>query len=475
MTVNSILERPASILKEALRSRLKKHLRIYRVIQARYEFLQWTRSLRRAIGSQCKFWLDRTWPRMRHHLARVYRTQFGNICFIGVTGSCGKTTTKELIGAILAGRYRGRISNQLHNGPEYVAKTIFTIFPWHRFCVHELGSAEPGRLAKTLEIFRPRVGVVTHVGYDHYTNFRSLEATAAEKGTLVAFLPQDGTAVLNADDSRVLAMRERTRATVITYGLSQEAMMRGEEASCAWPQRLSLTAVYGGERAHLQTQLLGEHWVSSVLAALATGIALGIPLQEGARVVERVAPVLGRMSPHTTPDGVTFILDTWKAPLWTIPACLRFLEMARARRKVAVIGTISDYPGASSSKYRSVARQAMLVADKVLFVGRMGHFALKARAHLEDNRIMAFENLHELDCFLHDYLSRGDLVLLKGSAAADHLERLMLSRTNDIACWRERCGRYMHCQQCSLRSDNFIPDAKISFALPESGNDLRET
>ena len=108
-------------------------------------------------------------------LAKTYRIAlgaFGTLCCIGVTGSCGKTTTKELIAAILSTQSSGRKSNRLYNAPKYVAQTIFTIFPWHSFCVHELGTQRLGMMAKSVELFRPHIGVVTHIGHDHHTTFR---------------------------------------------------------------------------------------------------------------------------------------------------------------------------------------------------------------------------------------------------------------------------------------------------------------
>ena len=121
------------------------------------------------------------------------------------------------------------------------------------------------------------------------------------------------------------------------------------------------------------------------------------------------------MSPYETPDGVTFISDDWKAPLWTIPASLDFMRTAKAERKVVVIGSISDTPKSFYDRYQTVIRQALDVVDKIIFVGEHAHSALKARPNPEDERIMAFDTLYQLNSFLSDYLKAGDLVLLKGT------------------------------------------------------------
>ena len=168
----------------------------------------------------------------------------------------------------------------------YVAKTILTVFPWHRFCVNEISAHIPGAMEKSAKLLQPQIGVVTHIGQDHYSNYRNLESTAAEKGKLVESLPVGGVAVLNADDPYVYAMRKRTKAQVITYGLSADAMVRGENVSCAWPRPMSLDVCYAEKRLHIQTQLLGEHWAYAVLAAISTGIAAGVSLESAVQTVE---------------------------------------------------------------------------------------------------------------------------------------------------------------------------------------------
>jgi UDP-N-acetylmuramyl pentapeptide synthase len=243
-------------------------------------------------------------------------------------------------------------------------------------------------------------------------------------------------------------MAARTRARVLTYGLvSPGADVRGEDVSASWPDRLSMTVVSGSERVHVQTRLVGEHVASHVLAALATAMAAGVPLDDAVRSVALVDPIDGRCSVHEA-GGVTFIRDDWKAPLWSIPASIRALATARASRRILVLGTISDYPGATSPKYRAVAREAAATVDHVFFVGPMG-----ARTTIDapPGRVTAFETLAALNAHLDGYLQPGDLVLLKGSATVDHLQRLVLARDGGVSCWRPACGRTMFWASCDLR------------------------
>src|SRR5262245_54021661 len=178
--------RLCSALKDRIRGQLKKYPRIYEVVKGIRTF-RWKKS-RTRVKQICSG--------IRYELAKFYRMPLGHICFIGVTGSCGKTTTKELIKAVLTSRYKGRTS-KLYNNPDQVAKTLLTVFPWHQFCLHEIGTSEPGLVEKSAKIFRPKIAVVTNISYDHYESFHSLEAIAAEKSKLVEALPADGVAILN--------------------------------------------------------------------------------------------------------------------------------------------------------------------------------------------------------------------------------------------------------------------------------------
>jgi UDP-N-acetylmuramoyl-tripeptide--D-alanyl-D-alanine ligase len=234
--------------------------------------------------------------------------------------------------------------------------------------------------------------------------------------------------------------------------------VRGADVSAAWPDRLSLTVRHGADAVRVQTRLAGAHFAHPVLAAMATALAAGIPLATAARAIAAVEPADGRCSVHDA-AGVTFIRDDWKAPFWSMDAAIRFMEAARARRRVMIIGTISDYPGASSPKYRAVARQAAAAVDEVIFVGPTGH-----RTHMDDlrDRVRSFETLAELQAYLERSLQPGDLVMLKGSAKADHLQRIVLARDGGVACWRRSCGRTVFCASCDLR---FKPESPAPVGL----------
>jgi aminoacyl-tRNA hydrolase len=381
----------------------------------------------------------------------MHRARLDGTTFVGVTGSVGKTTTKAFIGAVLSTTLEGRLRNDTRNNVHSAARSLVEYArSGDAFHVVELSAAEPGWLARQLRLVRPSVGVVTAIGSDHHVAFGSVDAIAAEKSRLIQALPSHGTAVLNADDSRVLAMRALFSGRAITYGLGEHAAVRATNVSSSWPETLSFDLSYQDVLVHVQTQLCGAHWVSAALAAAATGVAFDIPLTTIAAALGTVEPVKARMSPVVLDDGVTFMRDDCKAPVGTIPPALDFLRDARAKRKIAVIGTISDTVGDAGRVYVNAARHALEVADVVCFVGPRAFAAMRAQPGNAADRLRAFGSVRAAKGFLDSILAPGDLVLLKGSNTTDHLYRLILSRVSAVECWRMDCKRHGYCDRCEL-------------------------
>ena len=394
-------------------------------------------------------------------LARIYRPFLSRTRFIAVTGSCGKTTTKELVAAIL------RAQDDLHNSYKSnnrfftVARTILEVKPRHRYCVVELGASGPGSLKESVALIRADIAIVTTIGTDHYSAFRGADAAANEKRRLVESLGPDGVALLNIDDPRVRAMADSCRGRVLNYGLAADADVRGEVCASSWPDRLTLRVVHGAEECLVKTQLLGAHLATSLLAAIATAVACNVSLRDAANAVSAVPPVFGRMSYETDDTEVSFIHDHFKAPHWTLGTVVSFLETARARQKILVIGTISDYPGSASSKYRAVAREALETVDHVVFTN---HAAVKYFRNLQaehPDRLHVVGDVRKAARLVNDLAVPGTLVFLKGSIRADHLERIAMHRRSAISCWRTSCGRDVFCHDCEYRDVVAAGDAEV--------------
>lgn len=378
--------------------------------------------------------------------AAIRRFALRHVTFIAVTGSCGKTTTIALSEAVLSSA--GKCWTGEGRSRWLVAETILGVGVSTKFCLQELHASYPGIIGKSLSLLKPQIGVVTTVGGDHYKSYRSLEATAREKGQLVESLPRGGVAILNADNPHVLNMAERTGARLMTFGLSPQADLRAMEVSSVWPDRLSMKVAHHRETVRVETQLVGEHWVTSVLAAIAMGIVSGVDLKSCAEAIRTVEPVFGRYSVHMRSDDAAYVLDTHKAPLWTIAPGLAFVRTAHAPRKTMVFGTISDYPGARGPRYRRVAREALEAADHVIFVGPQSSHVDKLRRGDARNRLFGFETSSQASAFLASDKKAGELIYVK-ALVTDHLERIMLTQLDEVVCWRERCGKWYPCMSCT--------------------------
>lgn len=394
---------------------------------------------------------DRLVDRAIVKLAHRWRPRLKKPVFIGITGSAGKTTTKELLLGLLSHRGQGVGTSASLNAPPEVAKIILRVRRKHDFCVAELSEAKPGAMDPPLALLQPSVGIVTIVGNDHLAAYDSIDALVAEMAKLVASLPATGTAVLNADDARVLALAANCSARVITYGVSPNAELRAEDISSAWPDRLQMALIRGSEKVRIRTQLCGSHFIPSVLGAVGGGLATGLTLAECAKGIASVAPFDGRMQAVSASHGVTFIRDDFKAPLWTVEACFKFMKEARAKRKIIVIGELSHV----GSKETNYARQAILaqqIADITIFVGRWAFSVLKTRQSGREDALHAFSHVRDAADYVNSITREGDLVLLKGTNKRDHLLRIILARSENIACWRDDCGRDSFCNECPHRA-----------------------
>ena len=407
--------------------------------------------------------------------AKRWRQILNRPTYIAVIGSAGKTTAKELLLGMLSHKGRGIGNPGSFNNIEEIAMAMLRLRPWHSFFVSELSEDRPGVMDRSLALLRPTIGIVTVVGDDHLAEFGSRDALAKEMAKLVASLPATGTALLNADDGRVLAMATHCAAKVMTFGISPKADLRAEDISSVWPDRLQLTLVHGAQRVRLATQLCGTHWIPSVLGAIGGGLATGMTLEECAAGIATVAPFEGRMQPITTPDGITFIRDDFKAPLWTLDACFDFMKAARAQRKIIVIGELSDTGPNKEAKYTNAARMSQDVADITVIVGPWASSALKARRAERGDALKVFAHVRDAAEFINSISRAGDLILLKGSLKQGHLHRIILARSKEIACWRDDCSRITFCNECPDRMKpsgmplvHHLPTMASSEAVPLS-------
>lgn len=363
---------------------------------------------------------------------------------IGVTGSAGKSTTCRLIAAVLAAHDTVHLGFGI-NTTDGIRRSFLRRPAKARLWVQEISGHEHEAMRASVAFVRPTVGVVTTIGMDHISHYKSLEAIADAKAQLVEALPADGIAILNADDPLVAAMAARTKARVVTYGRRDGADIRLVSSSGGYPKRLAMRVRLGNDVIDIQTRFIGARWETSVLAATATAQALGIDPVAAAKAIGTVEPELfkDQVQVHA---GVTFIVDALKAPYWTIASSIEILAAADAPRKLMLFGTISDYRGTARTKYMTAAKAALAEAEIVIFYGPQAERVSRLKTEYSD-RLFTFETFDALMTFLEGALRPGDLLSIKASGS-DHLERIILDQVRPVSCYATNCGKIFACDVC---------------------------
>jgi UDP-N-acetylmuramoyl-tripeptide--D-alanyl-D-alanine ligase len=348
-------------------------------------------------------------------LGAWHRSRF-TLPVVAVTGSNGKTTTKELAAGVLGTRWSVLKPERSFNNQWGLPLTLLQLGPEHGAAVLEIGTNARGEIAALAALAAPTVAVVTTVAAVHVEFLGSLDGVREEKAALVRALPAGGVAVLNADDPRVAGMARDTRARVVTYGRAAGAHVRVTGDVVEDEQGLHLTLEAGGERQPVTLGLAGRHNVTNALAAAATGVALGLPLADVARGLGGVRPVAGRCVWRRAGE-VTILDDTYNASPVSVRAALDTVAAhRRGRRVVVVLGDMLELGAITEEAHREVGRQvAALPADELVGVGRAMQAAVeaaRAAGLAEARHLTTFE---DTVAHLLKRLAPDDLVLVKGS------------------------------------------------------------
>jgi UDP-N-acetylmuramoyl-tripeptide--D-alanyl-D-alanine ligase len=356
-------------------------------------------------------------------LARLARTvvdRLGDLTVVGLTGSSGKTTTKDLIGQLTARlgptvAPPGSGNNELGHPYTVLMATADT-----RYLVLEMGARGPGHIRHLAAVARPRIGLVLNIGAAHIGEFGSVEGTAAAKGELVEALPADGVAVLNADDPLVAAMAARTSARVVSVGESADADVRAVDVAVDERGRASYTLVTSHGSRPVRLAVAGRHQVANTLAAAAVALELGMPLDELADALGSVAVVSERrMDVVDRPDGVTVVDDSYNANPSSTSAALRALAaMGRGRRTIAVLGYMAELGHFEAEGHEQVGRLAAeLGVDQLIVVGDEAAAILRGAAAEADwkGEPVLVPDQRAAVRTLERGLRAGDVILVKGS------------------------------------------------------------
>ncbi|MGY1752684.1 UDP-N-acetylmuramoyl-tripeptide--D-alanyl-D-alanine ligase [Blastococcus sp. SYSU D01042] len=339
---------------------------------------------------------------------------------IGLTGSSGKTSTKDLLGQVLAAAGETVSPPGSYNNDIGLPLTVLSADEGTRYLVLEMGARGPGHIARLCAVARPGIGVVLNVGSAHLGEFGSAEVIAQAKGELVEALPADGTAVLNADDPRVLGMAPRTRARVVTTGRGETADVRATGVALDESARARFTLVAGGEEHPVALRVVGEHQVANALSAAAAALAAGMtPAAVAAALSEAGPRSRWRMEVDRRDDGVTVVNDAYNANPESMRAALAALAGMPAGRRIAVLGAMAELgPGAAAEHERLGRDTAAAGIDLVVAVGpdavgiADGAAAAGRRAGEESVLVPDRAAARQL---LSEVLRPGDVVLVKAS------------------------------------------------------------
>jgi UDP-N-acetylmuramoyl-tripeptide--D-alanyl-D-alanine ligase len=299
------------------------------------------------------------------------RLAAGGLVTLGITGSSGKTSTKDLLGQVLAAAGPTVSPPGSYNNDIGLPLTVLSADAGTRFLVLEMGARGRGHIARLCAVAPPRIGVVLNVGSAHLGEFGSADAIAEAKGELVEALPAEGTAVLNADDPRVIGMAPRTRARVLTTGLGAGADVRAEDVALDDAARARFTLAAAGERHPVQLQVVGAHQVANALSAAAAALAAGMPAGAVAAALSAAGPrSRWRMEVARRADGVTVVNDAYNANPESMRAALAALAGLPATRRVAVLGGMAELGPGAEEEHRRLGRDAVAAGvDLVVAVG----------------------------------------------------------------------------------------------------------
>ncbi len=336
---------------------------------------------------------------------------------VGVTGSIGKTTTKEMIYGVLNQRFHTLRSEGNYNSETGLPLTLLKLEPSHQRVVLEMGMYDLGEIAELAAIARPHVGVVTNVGPTHLERLGTIERIAQAKTELVEALPpysSGGVAILNGDDPRVRQMAAQTRAQVFYYGLDPTCDLWANDIEGQGLEGIRFRFHHGSETIHAKVPMLGRHSVHTALAAAAVGLVEGQSwaeiidgLQGAAQLRLVVAPGL---------RGSTILDDTYNASPTSTIAALNLVEELDGR-KIAVLGDMLELGTYEEEGHRKVGRRALDVATVLITVGERGRLiAEEALAFgMGRDRVFIEENNDSAIACLREIVAPGDVILVKGS------------------------------------------------------------
>jgi len=360
-------------------------------------------------------------------IARLWRRKL-DLRVIGITGSVGKSTTKEIVAEVLSQRYStlknpGNLNNEIG-----LPLSILRLSSGHQRAVLEMGFYVPGEISFLCDIALPQVGVVTNIGTVHAERAGSQENIFIGKTELVQALPPapEGVAILNYDDPWVRKMEEKTRAQVFYYGLSPEADLWADDVTGLGLDGIRFRLHYQRETLHARVPLIGRHSVHTVLRAAAVGLVEGLTWQEIFDGLRQGHTQL-RLAVVRSKTGALMLDDTYNASPESMLAALNLLDEMEGR-KIAVLGDMLELGPYERQGHELIGRRAAQVVNILITLGQRGHMIADAarKAGLERSSIQELEDLEPIVKWLETNLTNTDSVLIKGSHSL-RMDRIVTS------------------------------------------------
>ncbi|MFU8947764.1 UDP-N-acetylmuramoyl-tripeptide--D-alanyl-D-alanine ligase [Mycetocola zhadangensis] len=363
----------------------------------------------------------------------------GNLTVIGITGSNGKTTTKNMLERILSGEGETVAPIRSFNNAVGAPTTMLRITESTRYLIVEMGASGIGHIARLVALAKPDIGVVLKVGLAHAGGFGGIESTLAAKTEMVADLAEDGIAVLNADDPRVASMADKTRAKVVMFGQDASAPYRATDVAGSRTGTSFTAHAPGEDPVPVRIRVLGEHHVSNALAALTVAGTLGVPLARAAAALETLERAeRWRMEVLGGKDDVTIINDAYNASPDSMSAAIKTLAQISepGKRTIAVLGAMSELGEYSGDEHDRIGLQLVrLNISQLVVVGpearRMHISAINEGSW--DGESVYFGDMDAAYDYLAAEIIPGDTVLVKSSNSARL--RFLGDRLGELFSW----------------------------------------
>jgi UDP-N-acetylmuramoyl-tripeptide--D-alanyl-D-alanine ligase len=356
-------------------------------------------------------------------ISRFWRRKL-NVRVIGITGSVGKSTTKEMVAEVLSQRYHtlknvGNLNNEIG-----LPLTLLSLSEGHERAVLEMGFYIPGEISFLCDLALPQVGVVTNIGTVHAERAGTIEEIARGKAELVQALPPEGMAVLNYDDPLVKDMAKLTKAHVLFYGLDPQADLWADEVEGLGLDGIRFRLHYRGEVLHLRVPLIGRHSVQTALRATAVGLVEGLSWDEIVNGLRSGTTQLRLMAVRTE-SGALILDDTYNASPDSMLAALNLLNELDGR-KIGVLGDMLELGQYEWQGHEMVGIRTAEVVDRLITVGDRGRMiaASACRAGLPAQVITELETNQQVIDLLKEILQPEDVALVKGSRGM-HMEEIV--------------------------------------------------